>query len=94
MSARAQACIHIKASTIFGASLIRLGIMTLPPVLKTDSEATVVTGIDMISRAIFLKVGYFTPATFHQPMMSKFVVLANISSSKYISNSVLTKAVG
>jgi hypothetical protein len=37
-----------------------------PPVLKTDSDATAVTGIAMISRAILLKVGYFTPVYFHQ----------------------------
>jgi hypothetical protein len=45
ISAQDQACIHIKASTMFGASLLRCGLMILPLVLKTDSDATVVTGI-------------------------------------------------
>jgi hypothetical protein len=35
-------------------------------VLKIDSDAIVVMGIAMISRAIVLKVGYFTPAYYHQ----------------------------
>jgi hypothetical protein len=56
MSAHDHAFIHINPSTIFGASLLRCGLITLPPVLNTDSDATVVTGIAMISLAPFSKL--------------------------------------
>ena len=35
---------HIRASIILGVRLERCGLMTLPLVLKADSDATVVTG--------------------------------------------------
>jgi hypothetical protein len=62
---RDQACIHINPSDILGASLLQCGLIILPLVPKTNSEATIVTGIDMISRAIFLKVRYLIHAYSH-----------------------------
>jgi hypothetical protein len=38
-----QTCMHINPSIVFGAIQLRCGLIILPPVLKTDSDATIVT---------------------------------------------------
>ena len=48
MSARDQACMHIRASVMFGAGEHLCALSILPLVLKADSDATVVTGMASI----------------------------------------------
>ena len=58
--------------------------------LKADSDATVLTGIANMSRAILLNVGYRVPTTFYQSRMLKLSAsIGTYSSSKYLSSSVL-----
>jgi len=49
-------------------------VMILPPILKQDSEATVVMGMLNISLAIMLKEGNRFEFSFHQLRISKFIV--------------------
>lgn len=55
---RYQSCKHIKASTVFGLSELRLGVITFLLKLNADSEATLDTGIARISCAILANCGY------------------------------------
>ena len=67
-----QLLLHIRASTIWRVRRLRCSLKTLPPMLKADSKATVVTGIAKISRVFILKAGKRVPAAFHQPRTSKY----------------------
>jgi hypothetical protein len=71
-----QSCEHIKASNIPGVRRLRCSLRTLPLVMNADSEAIVLNGIALISRAIIHKVGYRVPATFHQSNTLNFSLVA------------------
>ena len=55
---RYQSCKHIRASTVFGLSEFRFGVITFLLKLKADSEATLDTGTARISCAILASCGY------------------------------------
>jgi hypothetical protein len=60
-----QFCEHSKALTVVGANELRKGSKTRPPVLKADSEATVVMRIAKTSRTIWAITGNLIEFTFH-----------------------------
>src|SRR5688572_18861629 len=49
---RSQSCIHTKASSMNGVREVQKSSKIRPPVLKADSDATVVMGIASTSRAM------------------------------------------
>lgn len=60
-----------------------------PVVLKTDSEATVETGIARISRANWDNTGNLEELTFHHARMSNLLSSGSVSSERYFSSSDL-----
>jgi hypothetical protein len=60
-----QSWVHICASVVIGVNELRYGSRTLSPVLKADSDATVVTGIANTSLAMLARIGYRPEFTFH-----------------------------
>jgi hypothetical protein len=59
----------------------------LPPQLKADSEATVLSGIARKSWAIDDNIGNFLAFIFHQANIPKSSLSCSVSSSRYIFNS-------
>ena len=85
-----QSFIQRRVSTVSEAKEERVLSTILRPQLKADSDATVVTGIAKISRAIFARIGNLGPLSFHQCNISNesslFLSKGNKVSSKYCSN--------
>jgi hypothetical protein len=63
---------HKSISIVSGDSEALCGSITLPPALKTDSEATLDIGIARISRTILDKTQYFKLLAFHHAKASNF----------------------
>jgi hypothetical protein len=81
-----QLCEHIKASTVVGANELRKGSKTRLPMLKADSEATVVMRIAKTSHAIWAIIVIFVEFTFHQFKISKltFIFSTSLLEARYL----------
>jgi len=73
-------CTHQSLYSIWW-SWLRWEVNILPPVLKADSEATIVIGIAKTSLAIAWKVRNFNPFIFHHDRISNSGVTDKLSSS-------------
>src|SRR5262249_24021898 len=83
-----QSCEHNKAWTVLASKRLRYSSITLPPVLKALSDATVVAGIAKMSRANKERIGYRPAFTFHHAKISNLSLESfSTGSSKYKSKS-------
>jgi hypothetical protein len=78
---------HTRHSSVSGVIELRLSARMRPPVLKADSEGTVLKDIANKSRAIAESTGYLFAFVLHQLRISNLSSVLTNSSSKYASNS-------
>jgi hypothetical protein len=81
-----QSFAQTSASSISGFKELLVSPSILPPQLKDDSQATVLSGIVRKSQAIADNIGNFLAFIFHQVNISKSSLSCSVYSSKYISS--------
>jgi hypothetical protein len=71
LDVRNQSCRQIRASAVSGVNRLRKLEITLRPLLKADSDATVEAGTAKASLAMLASIGYTPEFDFHQSRISK-----------------------